>query len=314
MPKNIAGRKEVKCQFIWKQFPLWCLIFVLTSLEVGGVDTTRWHFFGCVSWVKRASPKTVACLIWVNTPIHPAKSFFSKRRSSGGILPSLAEDWHQARVHVIPWRHHQSVELGWNIFYRSSVRDLLLSASTCPKYPPKDAKQCGIGWQLLHWCNTSNLFRRKICPPVNKHSRWNSIYPIRNISLGGGFKHFLFHPYLRKWSNLTRAYFSDGWEKTTRSAYCLGGFYRPFRSSDGKHFRHSFRHQVSDDAKQLIRKLLEMKPTDRFTAEQAQHRSVDSRWNRVCYRSCLGRFLKHHFPDGFKWWYSNHFLLCLCGV
>ena len=89
VPKNIAGRKEVKCQFIWKQFPLWCLIFVLTSLEVGGVDTTRWHFFGCVSWVKRASPKTVACLIWVNTPIHPAKSFFSKRRSSGGILPSL---------------------------------------------------------------------------------------------------------------------------------------------------------------------------------------------------------------------------------
>lgn len=28
--------------------------------------------------------------------------------------------------------------------------------------------------------------------------------------------------------------------------------------------------QVSDDAKQLIKKLLEMKPADRFTAEQAE--------------------------------------------
>ena len=121
------------------------------------------------------------------------------------------------------------------------------------------------------------------------------MFPIRNISLGGGFTDFLFQPYLRKWSNLTCAYFSDGWEKTTRSAYCLGGFYRPSRSSDWKHFERSFCQQVSDDAKQLIRKLLEMKPTDRFTAEQAQHRSVDSRWNRVCYMSCLGRFLNITF-------------------
>ena len=40
--------------------------------------------------------------------------------------------------------------------------------------------------------------------------------------LGGGFKYFLFSPLkLGKWSNLTIAYFSDGWGKTTNQRIIL---------------------------------------------------------------------------------------------
>jgi len=129
--------------------------FVLTSLKVGGVDTTRWHFF----WVRLVSEKvrakkTVACLIWVNTPIHPANFFFLKTPLLRGHFTFPAEDWHQAWVFknlsCDSLKASSEREAGLEYFYRSSLRDLLLSASTCPKYPPKEAKQCGIGWQLLH--------------------------------------------------------------------------------------------------------------------------------------------------------------------
>ena len=45
----------------------------------------------------------------------------------------------------------------------------------------------------------------------------NAPAPRPNAELGGGFKHYLCSPMftLGKWSNLTYAYLSNGWEKTT---------------------------------------------------------------------------------------------------
>ena len=92
--------------------------------------------------------------------------------------------YHKNQLNVSKYAIHGSYGLGCQGIIRKCLFDSigvlslsilfgdpLLSALTYPKYPPlQEAKQCDIGWQLLHCCNTSKLIRRKIYPAVNKHS------------------------------------------------------------------------------------------------------------------------------------------------